>query len=110
MREKCNLENPRCRIYLNDLIEDQTHECSNTVRCAQCDDPHHSLSSECEKVIQYRSDLKEQVNNAISTGKLHRLPSEKCSSKKKTERNAFPKRIVRESLYRLKERSRTLSI
>ncbi|CAF4825043.1 unnamed protein product [Rotaria sp. Silwood1] len=34
---------------------------------------HHSLSNVCEKVIEYRSTLKEQVNNAISTGKLHRL-------------------------------------
>jgi hypothetical protein len=73
MREKCNLEHPRCRICLNNFILGQTHECSNAPRCAQCDGSHHSLSSECEKVIQYRSDLKEQVNNAISTGKLQRL-------------------------------------
>jgi hypothetical protein len=98
MRDKCNLENPRCRIYLNDLIEDQTHECSNTVRCAQCDDPHHSLSSECEKLIQYRSDLKEQVNNAISTGKLHRLPSKKCSSKKNGKERVLKKNCQRLTL------------
>ena len=43
------------------------------IRCAQCDGPHHSLSSECGKAVEYPSDLKEQVNNALSTGKLHRL-------------------------------------
>ncbi|CAF3408101.1 unnamed protein product, partial [Rotaria socialis] len=42
-------------------------------RCAQCDGYHHSLSSECEKVVEYRSNLKEQVENALSAGKLQRL-------------------------------------
>lgn len=73
LREKCNLQRPRCRICLASLIDGQNHECSNIARCAQCDGSHHSLSSECEKVIQYRADLKEQVNNALSTGKLKRL-------------------------------------
>ena len=73
LREKCNLDRPRCRICLASLIDGQIHECSNVARCAQCDGSHHSLSSECEKVIQYRADLKEQVNNALSTGKLQRL-------------------------------------
>jgi hypothetical protein len=73
MRDKCELDYPRCRICLDNLIDGQTHECSNIVRCAQCDGPHHSLSSDCGKVVEYRSDLKEQVNNAIFTGKLHRI-------------------------------------
>ncbi|CAF2840748.1 unnamed protein product, partial [Rotaria sp. Silwood2] len=73
MRDKCDLVHPRCRICLNNLIDGQTHDCSNVVRCAQCDGHHHSLSNECEKVAEYRFKLKEQVNNAISTGKLHRL-------------------------------------
>ncbi len=72
MREKCEHEHPRCRICLDNLFKDRVHECSNVSRCAQCGDCHHSLSSECEKVIQYRADLKEQVNNPLSTGKLHR--------------------------------------
>ena len=70
MRNKCDLEQPRCLICLNNLIDGQLHDCSNIVRCAQCDGGHHSLSSECEKVIKYRSELKEQVNNAIASGKL----------------------------------------
>ncbi|CAF2827771.1 unnamed protein product [Rotaria sp. Silwood2] len=73
MRDKCNGKYPRCRICLGNLITGQTHECSNTVRCAQCDGDHHSLSSECGKVVEYRSDLKEQVDIALSTGKLQRL-------------------------------------
>ncbi|CAF4369695.1 unnamed protein product, partial [Rotaria magnacalcarata] len=40
---------------------------------AQCDGDHHSLSSACEKVVEYRSNLKEQVENALSAGKLQRL-------------------------------------
>ena len=73
MRNKCDLEQPRCRICLNNLIDGQLHDCSNIVRCAQRDGGHHSLSSECETVIKYRSELKEQVNNAIASGKLHRV-------------------------------------
>ncbi|CAF3510028.1 unnamed protein product [Rotaria socialis] len=73
MRDKCNGEYSRCRICLVNLINGQTHVCSNTVRCAQCDGEHHSLSSECEKVVEYRSNLKEQVEHALSAGKLQRL-------------------------------------
>ncbi|CAF4996124.1 unnamed protein product, partial [Rotaria magnacalcarata] len=40
---------------------------------AQCDGDHHSLSNACEKVVEYRSNLKEQVENALSAGKLQRL-------------------------------------
>ena len=77
MRDKCNLDYPRCRVCLDSIIEGQPHECSNVSRCAQCDGPHHSLSNECEKVTQYRADLKEQVNSALSAGKLQRvLPEE----------------------------------
>ena len=73
MRDKCNHEHARCRICLLNLVLGQQHECSNIARCAQCDGEHHSLSSECEKVAEYRCELKEQVNQAVSTGKLQRL-------------------------------------
>ncbi|CAF3694714.1 unnamed protein product, partial [Rotaria socialis] len=69
----CNVEYSRCRICLDNLINGQTHVCSNTARCALCDGEHHSLSSEYEKVVEYRSNLKEQVENALSAGKLQRL-------------------------------------
>lgn len=72
-RDKCQRRNARCRICLDDLTEGQLHHCTNVPRCAQCDSNHHSLSSECEKVTKYRSDLKEQVNQALSSGKLNRL-------------------------------------
>ncbi|CAF3919635.1 unnamed protein product [Rotaria sp. Silwood1] len=73
MRNKCKVEHPRCRICLNSINDHQTHVCSNIARCPQCNGNHHSLSSVCEKVLQYRSQLKEQVNNDLSTDKLHRL-------------------------------------
>ena len=92
MRDKCELENPRCRICLENLINDQTHICSNRARCAQCNGDHQSLSSECEKVVEYRSELKAQVNNAISSGKLHRLiPQDRTQSMEfQTKQNEFP--------------------
>ncbi|CAF1337379.1 unnamed protein product [Rotaria sordida] len=73
MRDKCEMEHQRCRICLDNIVNGQTHNCSNIPRCAQCNGDHHSLSSVCEKVAEYRSELKEQVNNAISSGKLQRL-------------------------------------
>ncbi|CAF5218712.1 unnamed protein product, partial [Rotaria magnacalcarata] len=73
MREKCKLENPRCRICLNSINDRQSHACSNNIRCAQCGGDHHSLSNLCEKVVEYRSQLKQQVDNALATGKLHRV-------------------------------------
>ena len=92
MRNKCDLEHPRCRICLNNLIDGQLHDCSNIVRCAQCDGGHHSLSSECEKVIEYRSELKEQVNNAIASGKLHRVvPQDRAQPMQfQMKQNEFP--------------------
>ncbi|CAF1321730.1 unnamed protein product [Rotaria magnacalcarata] len=62
MRDKCELEN---------LINGQTHICLNRARCAQFNDDHQSLYSECDKVVEYRSELKAKVNNEISSGKLH---------------------------------------
>ncbi|CAF4642306.1 unnamed protein product, partial [Rotaria socialis] len=61
-------------------------------RCAQCNGDHQSLSSECDKVVEYRSELKAQVNNAISSGKLHRLiPQDRIQSMEfQTKKNEFP--------------------
>ena len=92
MREKCNLEYPRCPICLDGLITGKIHNCSNTARCAQCNGNHHSLSSECQKEIEYRSDLKEQVNNAIAAGKLHRAIPQDCVQPKQFQmkQSEFP--------------------
>ncbi|CAF4157481.1 unnamed protein product, partial [Rotaria magnacalcarata] len=50
MRDKCNGEYSRCRICLVNLINGQTHV-----------------------LVEYRSNLKEQIENALSAGKLQRL-------------------------------------
>jgi hypothetical protein len=73
MRDRCSIQNTRCRVCLEDLITGQVHTCSNIPRCAQCDGSHHSLTSQCEKIMEYRADLKTEVNKALSTGKLHRI-------------------------------------
>ncbi|CAF4321784.1 unnamed protein product [Rotaria magnacalcarata] len=73
MRAKCNSEHPRCRICLNNITDRESHICSNITRCAQCDDDHHSLSNLCGKIVEYRALLKQEVDNALSTGKLQRL-------------------------------------
>ncbi|CAF3476835.1 unnamed protein product [Rotaria socialis] len=78
MRDKCNGEYSRYRICLDNLINGQTHVCSNTIRCAQCDGDHHSLS--------------EQVDNALSTGKLQRLaPQDRVHPTQfRLKQNEFP--------------------
>ncbi|CAF5208674.1 unnamed protein product, partial [Rotaria magnacalcarata] len=73
MRAKCNSEHPRCRICLNNVTDRESHICSNITRCAQCDGDHHSLSNLCGKIVEYRALLKQEVDNALSTGKLQRL-------------------------------------
>lgn len=92
MRETCQLEHPRCRVCLENIIEGQTHDCSNVYRCAQCNGQHHSLSSECEKVSTYRAELKDQVNQALSSGKLQRLaPQERVQPYQfQVKQNEFP--------------------
>ena len=92
MREKCNLEYSRCRICLDGLITGKIHNGSNTARGAQCNGNHHLLPNECEKVIEYRSDLKEQVNSAIAAGKLHRSIPQDCVQSKQLQmkQSEFP--------------------
>ena len=85
MREKRNLECSCCRICLDSLITGKIHNCSNTARRTRCNGNHHSLSNECEKVIEYRPDLKEQVNSAIAVGKLHRSIPQDCSHPKQPQ-------------------------
>ncbi|CAF4161845.1 unnamed protein product [Rotaria socialis] len=92
MRDKYKLENPRCRIYLENLINGQTHICLNRAYCVQCNGDHESLSSKCDKVVEYRSELKAQVNNVRSSGKLHRLiPQDRTRLMEfQTKQNKFP--------------------
>ena len=63
----------RVVVCLENVIEGQTHQCSNSFRYAHSDNDHHSLPSNCEKIVEYRTALEEQVNNAIPNGRLRRL-------------------------------------
>ncbi|CAF1209148.1 unnamed protein product, partial [Didymodactylos carnosus] len=48
------------------------HQCSNVLKCANCQLEHHSLDPRCDVIRRYRTDLNKAVNMAISEGKLHR--------------------------------------
>jgi hypothetical protein len=73
LRDKCKTPSPRCRVCLENLIENQEHNCSLQQKCAQCEGKHHSLSSQCQNIQQYRANLKVEVDEALARGQLHRL-------------------------------------
>ncbi|CAF4608858.1 unnamed protein product [Rotaria sp. Silwood2] len=72
MRNECLAATARCRICLQEITDIQRHNCSQQPRCAQCDGNHHSLSSQCESIKAYKVQLKEEVDNAIARGVIHR--------------------------------------
>ena len=72
MQDQCEVNVQRCRVCLEDTTKKEEHRCSNTAKCAQCDGQHHSLYSQCHFIKQYRADLKEDVKQAIESGRLKR--------------------------------------
>ena len=80
MRNKCQVTTPRCRICLQEINDIQMHKCSQQPRCAQCDGNHHSLSSQCESIKAYKTQLKEEVDEALTRGVLHRSEPTKHAS------------------------------
>ncbi|CAM4851532.1 unnamed protein product [Rotaria magnacalcarata] len=77
MRNKCPTATARCQICLQEITDIQKHNCSQQPRCAQCDGNHHSLSSQCESIKAYKVQLKEEVDNALARGAIHRSESNK---------------------------------
>ena len=77
MRNKCLAAMARCRICLQEITDIQRHNCSQQPRCAQCDGNYHSLSSQCESIKAHKKLLKEEVDNALARGVIHRSESNK---------------------------------
>ncbi|CAF1991744.1 unnamed protein product [Rotaria magnacalcarata] len=77
MRNKCLAATTRCRICIQEITDIQKHNCPQQLRCAQCDGNHHSLSSQCEVIKAYKVQLKEEVDNALARGVIHRLEPNK---------------------------------
>lgn len=72
LRNKCN-QATRCRVCLEMLSDNASHVCKNEPKCAQCDGNHHSLDNQCQVIREYKIRLKEEVEEAINNGKLHRF-------------------------------------
>jgi hypothetical protein len=72
LRNKCSGA-ARCRVCLETLTDNSSHVCKNEPKCAQCNGNHHSLDSQCQVIREYKQRLKEDVEEAISCGKLHRI-------------------------------------
>jgi hypothetical protein len=73
IRNDCHAQQ-RCKWCLIDFVNNEQHQCSNVLRCAQCDGAHHSLDSNCTEVKNYKIQLKQQVEYALQNGALHRPP------------------------------------
>ncbi|CAF2637385.1 unnamed protein product [Rotaria sp. Silwood2] len=72
VRDQCKASLQCCRVCLGEKSKKEEHTCTKRQKCAQCGGEHHSLHSICHVIQQYRSDLKEDVNKALESGKLHR--------------------------------------
>ncbi|CAF4845971.1 unnamed protein product [Rotaria sp. Silwood2] len=72
VRDQCKASLQRCRVCLDEISKKEEHTCTKRQKCAQCGGEHHSRQSICHVIEQYRSDLKEDVNKALESGKLHR--------------------------------------
>ncbi|CAF0995733.1 unnamed protein product [Didymodactylos carnosus] len=74
LQNNCQATSPRCRLCLEDLAgSDNIHSCSTGPKCAQCNEDHHSLDSRCDKIKEYRAELKQEVNRALQGGRLQRF-------------------------------------
>jgi hypothetical protein len=72
LRNKCNAT-ARCRVCLETLTDDHPQVCKSEPKCAQCDGKHHSLDNQCQTIQEYKHRLKEDVEDAIKSGKLQRF-------------------------------------
>ena len=80
MRNKCQAASDCCQICLQEITDIRTHNCSQQPRYAQCDDNHHSFSSQCESIKAYKTQLKEEVDNTLARGVICRSESTKYVS------------------------------
>ncbi|CAF4791609.1 unnamed protein product [Rotaria sp. Silwood1] len=73
LRSKCQTSSARYHICLEEVTEKPTYNYLQQRRCAQFDENHHSLSSQCQNIKTYKAHLKENVNIALSRCFLRRL-------------------------------------
>ncbi|CAF3557295.1 unnamed protein product [Rotaria sp. Silwood2] len=79
LRNKCNAA-AKCRVCREILTVNASYVCINEPKCGQCNGNHHSLDNQCQVVRDYKRRLKEDVEDAINNGKLHRFKAKKCEN------------------------------
>ena len=89
MRNRCDAAT-RCRVCLDTLNDGSTHICKNEPKCAQCGGNHYSLDYQCQFIQDYKHWLKEDVEEAIKSGRLHRFQPKKQSPSFKLMEKDFP--------------------
>ena len=89
LRNKCSTSS-KCRICLDSFQENTTHECRNEPKCAQCDGNHHSLDNQCLVIQEYKKQLKEDVEEALSNGQIRRLTPKEQAPAFEVQDQDFP--------------------
>jgi len=89
LRNKCSVS-ARCRVCLEILTDNTSHICKNEPKCAQCDGKHHSLDNQCQVIREYKQQLKESVEEALNSGKLHRFAPKEQTSAFELHEQDFP--------------------
>ncbi len=89
LRNKCGAS-ARCRVCLEILTDNPTHVCKNETKCAQCNGKHHSLDNQCQVIRDYKQRLKEGVEEAINSGKLHRFAPKEQAPAFELQEQDFP--------------------
>lgn len=72
VRHDCNVPTQRCKICLLNYDSNHNKECSKQLKCAQCNQDHHSLDPNCLIVQDYQSNLNHAVKEAMERGQIKR--------------------------------------
>ena len=89
LRNKCQ-EVAKCGVCLEIFTDNHSQVCKNEPKCAQCDGKHLSLDNQCQVIRDYKKQLKEEVDEAITAGKLHRATSKTQSEQVELSEQDFP--------------------
>ncbi|CAF3703494.1 unnamed protein product [Rotaria sordida] len=76
--------------YVLGFLQIILHVYKNEPKCAQCNGKHHSLDNQCQVIRDYKQRLKEDVEEAINSGKLHRFTPKEQAPDFELHEQEFP--------------------
>ena len=96
IRSQCKQFKQICKICLEKYDENHNNVCSKIMKCAQCQQKHHSLDASCHVVQEYRNNLNSAVKQAMEDGIITRTTNKKIKTTIPTthipniDNNSFP--------------------